>query len=515
MKHIRINTFLLLACVGTLASAQSTYNDTVRTRSWSIHLQAGISNHHGMRGAQYTGHNKLAPIVEIGAAYHFTPEWRLGFNLGYTYLHSVKQFSATLPATTATVLATSATGNYTKRNLTHILTTDLVAEYNLMELNHQRKRQQLNLWVGLGLGHMRGWNNYDTIGNFKSSIDNDILWSEQRSHHNKFNAICIPITLTLEKDVTPELILGITGQCHLVPFDIEHSPHGIWHLAAIARYNWGGRRASRNEASGMMMQKLLESYHDQAQYRDLLRQLSTENTELANNYSELRHERDSLAHENDQLVDFIIELRDERARLREELESNATNTHKPQQSVAQVTPKPATKPTPTPVPPTQPAPTTTNVAATAQPATPTPSATPKTTTDTVAQTNNTSPEPIASQPSAPTESPKEKPISHIGDTCIYFNVNSSVINQKGMATIRAVSEILKANPKKKIFIIGYSSSTGNADYNLRLSQDRIYAVRKALRREGVRTKQILGDRANGNSNMGSSANNRRVSIIIK
>ena len=84
-----------------------------------------------------------------------------------------------------------------------------------------------------------------------------------------------------------------------------------------------------------------------------------------------------------------------------------------------------------------------------------------------------------------------------------------------METIRAVGSLLKANPKKKVFIIGYASSTGNVDYNHRLSEDRIYAVRKALLRAGARPGQFIGDRANGKDNMGASANNRKVKILIK
>ncbi len=39
---------------------------------------------------------------------------------------------------------------------------DLNVDFNIMEFWHNRKAQQLNLWLGVGVGYLRGWSRNST-----------------------------------------------------------------------------------------------------------------------------------------------------------------------------------------------------------------------------------------------------------------------------------------------------------------------------------------------------------------
>lgn len=456
-KH---SILFLLVGIAMLTQAQTSYNDTVRTDRWSTHLHLGFSNHTGMRGKQYVGSHKTAPLFSLGVAYNLTAVWRFDFNIGYSnFRYSADDQLAKPPQSSALGLLP-----YTDRNITHLLFSDLSFSYNLMEINHTRNLQKLNVWLGVGLGLMHGWNTHEQTWEIETETD---AWTEVRTRDRQPNTIYFPVTLAAEYDVMPELTLGLTTQLSAFPLSRNHTPKSMWFMALTVRYNWGIKRADNNS---MVMQKLLESYRDQAQYRDLLRQAADDNNALIDQQMALRDSNELLMRENDSLIDLIIDLRDERSRLR--------------QQVSEMT----AAPTPTPV----------------------------ATVETTANETTLAAATTASVETPATESKKkETPTARLGDTCIYFGVSSSEISSEGMETIRAVGSLLKANPKKKVFIIGYASSTGNVDYNHRLSEDRIYAVRKALLRAGARPGQFIGDRANGKDNMGASANNRKVKILIK
>lgn len=448
----------LFVGIAMLTQAQTTYNDTVRTDRLSVQMQLGISNYANMRGKQYIGSRKAAPLISFGAAYNLDAAWRFDFNIGYSYLY----------CSADNVLAKPPQSTYlgkqpcTDRNLTHLLFADVNAAYNLMEISHLRELQKLNVWLGVGLGLMRGWNHHEQTWEIENATGS---WTEVKSRDIRPNTIYLPFTLMAEYDIMPELTLGLSMQYRALPLKRIHTPKSMWYTAITVRYNIG---IKRTDNSSMVMQKLLESYRDQAQYRDLLRQAADDNNALIDKQIELRDSNEMLIRENDSLVDLIIDLRDERSRLRQQVGTQTT-----------------------------PAATATDGMATSE--------------ATVAAATTAS----ADTPTTPEPKKKGADAASLGDTCIYFAVSSSAISAEGMETIRAIGNILKENPKKKVFIIGYASSTGNADYNLRLSQDRIYAVRKALLRAGARPGQFLGDRANGNDNMGAAANNRKVKILIK
>lgn len=72
---------------------------------------------------------------------------------------------------------------------------------------------------------------------------------------------------------------------------------------------------------------------------------------------------------------------------------------------------------------------------------------------------------------------------------IQFDTNKATIRKESAEQIEHIAEVLKAFPKVKIKIGGYTDNTGKAAANKKLSANRANAVKKA-----VLAKDIKGDR---------------------
>lgn len=73
-----------------------------------------------------------------------------------------------------------------------------------------------------------------------------------------------------------------------------------------------------------------------------------------------------------------------------------------------------------------------------------------------------------------------------------FKTGSAVITEESMTQVKNIAAILKAFPKAKIKIGGYTDRTGDSTQNLKLSQERATAVENALKNEKADMKQLLG-----------------------
>lgn len=103
---------------------------------------------------------------------------------------------------------------------------------------------------------------------------------------------------------------------------------------------------------------------------------------------------------------------------------------------------------------------------------------------------------------------------------VLFDFNSYRLKESAKETLRRVAETLNQKPDTVIVIVGYTDSTGNFDYNVRLSEKRAEAVRRELVINGVDPTRILtfgcGPKhpiAPNNTPEGRSLN-RRVEILV-
>ncbi|GAO45045.1 OmpA family protein [Flavihumibacter petaseus] len=75
---------------------------------------------------------------------------------------------------------------------------------------------------------------------------------------------------------------------------------------------------------------------------------------------------------------------------------------------------------------------------------------------------------------------------------VNFDVNSAKLTESSMRQINNIATILKAYPKAKIKIGGYTDKTGNEAANKKLSQERADAVLAAIKATGANAAQLLG-----------------------
>ena len=75
-------------------------------------------------------------------------------------------------------------------------------------------------------------------------------------------------------------------------------------------------------------------------------------------------------------------------------------------------------------------------------------------------------------------------------TVLYFEFDSSDLNQDGTAVAEAWAQYLAANPSVKVRLEGHADERGTREYNVGLGERRANAVLEALTARGVAARQI-------------------------
>lgn len=265
MKQIR-NTLLATAMVFIAAAAmnaQPVHNDTLRTVTWSMYMQGGVSGFHTMRGPeeQYSFDKRyVAPAADIGFFLYPRPWIRFGLGGNYTYLKQadpgvqkyeevIRNYKFSEGGKSYIGTMTNESARIQNRNFTHVAGADLTMGINFMEIWREREAQWFNIWTSIGAGYMHGWNNYaKTMALDHNFVSDDGIFTRNNSEvkstveDNSFNAPYIPVGLSLEFDVIPQLSLALFGQYKYFPLNINHTPTGIWTAGAGIRINFVGRK---------------------------------------------------------------------------------------------------------------------------------------------------------------------------------------------------------------------------------------------------------------------------------
>lgn len=256
---MKVTTRILMAVTAVFVTAVTlhaqTYNDSVRTKTWSVYVQGGLSGYHGARGKSFDNSRMpFSPDLSLGVKYNIKPWVRLGLNAGYTMVKSVNK--GVISETK--VIPGFQLGGYTtdlevqtdmiqNRYDMHLAGVDLNVDFNIMDIWHNRKAQRWNLYAGLGVGYMHGWNrNTQTVAINETAIAegngyyNVYNHSSMDSWHenSQLNLLYIPASLSLEFDVNPWWTIGVIGQYKYLPLDEEFSPKGIYSAGLLLRYNF-------------------------------------------------------------------------------------------------------------------------------------------------------------------------------------------------------------------------------------------------------------------------------------
>lgn len=243
------------AFLATVTLQAQTYNDTVRTHTWSLYIQGGASYYHGVRSDLFdNSKGTISPDINLGVKYNIKPWVRIGLNAGYTMLESTGKniLSTTTTNPNFTVGDRPATlekksDRLQNRNNMDLLGADINVDFNILAIWPKRKAQWLNMYAGVGVGYMHGWNrNSQTWSYHEKAVaqgedyGNLYTHSYMESFHNdmRFDALYIPASLSLEFDVARRLTLGVIGQYKYLPMDKAFTPKGIYNAGIVIRYNF-------------------------------------------------------------------------------------------------------------------------------------------------------------------------------------------------------------------------------------------------------------------------------------
>jgi peptidoglycan-associated lipoprotein len=86
----------------------------------------------------------------------------------------------------------------------------------------------------------------------------------------------------------------------------------------------------------------------------------------------------------------------------------------------------------------------------------------------------------------------EDPDSLLSQRVVYFEFDSSEINERDMNVLRAHAEYLAAHPEQRLIVEGHTDERGSREYNLALGERRAHAVRRILTLNGVAQDQVEG-----------------------
>ena len=266
IARVSLSALLAVFCFGSAFAqanglpAPQEYNKDVRTGTWSIYAQGGLSWGNGLwyESVNAKKSYSLSPAVGGGIDYTIRPWVRVGAEYLWSRYRGEQRFSqieATMPM--------KLYGNY----LMNYHKAKLGVDFNFMEFWPQRKAQWFNVWVGTGVGYMMAKGNEYTLS-ISNTITQDGVTSpitgnvtldnsssatvqgnvKSTNEHSSFNKLYIPLSLHMEFDVTRRFTLGVKGEMDFVMNRKDIAPKNLIFGLATARYNFVASRAQKMQA---------------------------------------------------------------------------------------------------------------------------------------------------------------------------------------------------------------------------------------------------------------------------
>lgn len=280
--------------------AQATYNDTVRTNTWSVYAQGGLTWWNGMRGADVSNTRQpFTPDIAVGVDYNIRPWVRVGLKAEYTMIKTSNKLGTKVVSDKSEVVdgynvtTKIEEARAQDRNNMSVFGADLNVDFNIMDIWHQRKAQRFNLWLGTGVGFWHGWNrNSITIATREvTEKKNDTYY--EIYHHDKVksngicsqnNALYIPVSLSAEYDITPRWTAGVFGEYKYLPMNKDLTPKHMVSFGVRLAYNFVGHK----------MKSYKKRYEEALAAQEILKECCSQKDALENELNDVNAENENL-----------------------------------------------------------------------------------------------------------------------------------------------------------------------------------------------------------------------------
>ena len=237
---------------------KSDYNKDVRTGTWSIYAQGGLSWATGVWYENVDAKKSygMSPAVGGGVDYTIRPWVRVGAEYKWSRYRREQRLSSL----DATQMPIKAYGNYAA----NYHNARLGADFNFMQLWPNRKNQWFNLWIGTGVGYsMTKANEYGiyfsttvTENGTSKPVTGDININNGSSvsiqgnvrttnGHSAFDRFYIPASLHMEFDVSRQVTIGLKGEMDFILNREELAPKNLIFGLATLRYNFVPGKAKK------------------------------------------------------------------------------------------------------------------------------------------------------------------------------------------------------------------------------------------------------------------------------
>lgn len=237
---------------------KSEYNKDVRTGTWSIYAQGGLSWATGVWYENVDAKKSygMSPAVGGGVDYTIRPWVRVGAEYKWSRYRREQRLSSL----DATQMPIKAYGNYAA----NYHNAKLGADFNFMQLWPNRNNQWFNLWIGTGVGYsMTKANEYGiyfsttiTENGTSKPVTGDININNGSSvsiqgnvrttnGHSAFDRFYIPASLHMEFDVSRQVTIGLKGEMDFILNREELAPKNLIFGLATLRYNFVPGKAKK------------------------------------------------------------------------------------------------------------------------------------------------------------------------------------------------------------------------------------------------------------------------------
>ena len=242
-------SLLLFLTAGGLR-AQAPYRDA-RTGTVGLRLEGGTSWSFGSSfenvGANEV--NLIQPYAGAGLFVNIRPWVRVGADYSYTRMIREQLFSS-LPALSGDgILAGSAEGSIYRDFKTHFHGASLTGEFNLMEIGKNKGAGRFGMWLGTGLGCLFSQGNtWDIFVSNVLNADKQVVRFGGHNEPHRYNALFIPVTLSLEYAFLPQVALSVGGGYRFLPMKQDLAPKSQAYAKVGLVFNLTGKRYRAKQA---------------------------------------------------------------------------------------------------------------------------------------------------------------------------------------------------------------------------------------------------------------------------